>query len=74
MLQEEQPLESRISQLIQTLSSRGFMFPDSTDTRALINDQPEGRNHSAAHEGVQRKTCPLSSRVCPLSLELVILA
>ena len=32
MLQVERPLKSRISRLIPTLSSRGFVFPDSTDT------------------------------------------
>ena len=32
MLQEERPLESRVSRLILTLSSRGFVFPDRADT------------------------------------------
>ena len=32
MLQEERLLESQISQQIPTLSPRGFVFPDSTDT------------------------------------------
>ena len=33
MLQEERPLASRISRLILTLSSRGFVFPDRLNTR-----------------------------------------
>ena len=32
MLQKERPIESRISWLILTLSSRGFLFPDRADT------------------------------------------
>ena len=32
MLQEERPLDSRVSRLILTLSSLGFVFPDRLDT------------------------------------------
>ena len=45
MLQEERPLASRISRLILTLSSRGFVFPDRLNT---LDRRPRPKSLSRA--------------------------